>query len=597
MSESVMSDQSTIKVDSPHWGIFEPDMIDVSNEEYEWIQYKELNVTNTVGLTRYELETRDKEAYILPHDGYLEIETKIVQADGTAIPATDKIAFQNCLLSLMKDADYYIEDQLIEHLDNPGQAYLMKNISDFSKQHETIASNEGFYLDTFDKATLQYCNLRFFDNTGARAGYELYFAMNATPDMAATVAAAADTWQAGDAVVPRVEISPGVFKDVILYSNASFHSAVPAVGTVRPVTIEANGLLTLTDLGANNDFIRAFIDDGTEITFLGGDVVIRPQQNGAAGAPRPIDALTAAGAAVAANTLITGYIQSKPDLFNVGFSKRKARTAQSKVDYAWIPLKNIFQFARHYQKCSRGLRHKLIFNRNSDQQALFKFGNHADRTFQITGISMWIPRLKGSLEVVKKLENKLVSGASVDVNFTDLTWWKTTTTQTGGSDKAVNLATTSKRPVRVWVAFQYASRYDGGQQTNKRVFDNLQISQIEVRLNGRKYPTMAYRFPNPTTTLEGYNRVYAMLMNAGYKMKDHDEGSLLDLETFYKLYNIFYFDLTAQEEGLFDSVKYSELEVRWSNPANVAPYYMICLYESERKLKMSGLNGSLAIAL
>lgn len=50
-----------------------------------------------------------------------------------------------------------------------------------------------------------------------------------------------------------------------------------------------------------------------------------------------------------------------------------------------------------------------------------------------------------------------------------------------------------------------------------------------------------------------------MFMNAGNKMKDHDEGSLLDLETFYKLYNIFYFDLTAQEEGLFDSVKYSEL--------------------------------------
>ena len=70
-----------------------------------------------------------------------------------------------------------------------------------------------------------------------------------------------------------------------------------------------------------------------------------------------------------------------------------------------------------------------------------------------------------------------------------------------------------------------------------------------------------------------------------------DDSSLIDVNTFASLYPIFYFDLTAQDEDLYKSVKYAELEVRWSNQAQtVAPtrYYLWAIYESERVIKFEG---------
>lgn len=108
----MQNDETTLSnIVSPHWGVFDADLMDLSNIEYEYVNYKELNVSNLVGKDRYDVETRDRDSYILPHDGYLEVEYKIIQADGvTALPATDKIALQNCALSLFKDAEYMIED-------------------------------------------------------------------------------------------------------------------------------------------------------------------------------------------------------------------------------------------------------------------------------------------------------------------------------------------------------------------------------------------------------------------------------------------------------------------------------------------------------
>lgn len=478
--------------------------------------------------------------------------------------------------------------QRVEYVSDPGLTYTIKNISDFSKQHEGIASNEGFYLDTNDTPTMQNCNLQFFNNTGARAGYELFFVVTLL-EVTATVATSATTWVAGDSVVPRIRLRDGTYKDVTFRTNAAFASANMLTGVARALTIEANGKLGI-DAGADNVFIRAFTSEGIEVILMSNNVQVEFAKN-SANAAAPIDG---GNTALVNGSTVTGLALIQ-DAYNKGFEARQRRTELSTVDYVWIPFKNIFQFCRHYRKVSRGLRHRIVLNRNSDSLTLLKHGSQVtDRVFQITNLSAWIPRLQPSLEVLKGLEAQLSSNTVVDVNFTDLTLYRSGQTFTNGSNNALQLATTSKRPIRVYVAFQNAARVNGGQVTNKRVFDNIQLREIEVRLNGRKYPLYAYKFPNPTTTYEGFNRAYAMLMNASYKMKDHDEGSLLDLETFYNLYQIYYFDLTAQNDDLFKSVSYAELEIRWSN-VNIDNYYVYCLYESERKLKFQGLNGSLVL--
>ena len=97
-----------------------------------------------------------------------------------------------------------------------------------------------------------------------------------------------------------------------------------------------------------------------------------------------------------------------------------------------------------------------------------------------------------------------------------------------------------------------------------------------------------------------YNRVYQAFITSGHKHMDGHDSSLIDLTTFASLYSIFYFDLTCQEEDLYKSVKYAEMEVRWSNQAmSVAPngYYLWTIYESERVLKFRGIQGSMAVEL
>ena len=53
------------------------------------------------------------------------------------------------------------------------------------------------------------------------------------------------------------------------------------------------------------------------------------------------------------------------------------------------------------------------------------------------------------------IESKLVSNDLYTVNFTDLNCWRTPQVQLGpATNAAIQLSTTTKKPIRVWVAFQ-----------------------------------------------------------------------------------------------------------------------------------------------
>ena len=190
--------------------------------------------------------------------------------------------------------------------------------------------------------------------------------------------------------------------------------------------------------------------------------------------------------------------------------------------FVWIPLKNMFLFCRSYDKVSRGLRHKLVLNRQDDSQMLYRFGG-ADRAVAITYISCWIPRLKPNLDTLKMLEGKLASNDLYTVNFTDLTVWRLNTLQTGhASNSAIQLATTTKKPIRMWVVFQRAERVNPTQVWNKRVFDNVNTTNIQCRLNGRQYPLYEYKIgPN----FIEYNRVYQAFLSSGHKHMDGHDSS------------------------------------------------------------------------
>ena len=572
---------------NPVWEIFEPELIDNSVVEKEWVEYREINVTNVSGLTKYEIETRDKDSFILPHEGYLEVRYYVSQnaAGGQAnnIPVTDVVGLQNNSLSLFKNIEYLIEDQRIEYCDDPAVGHTIKNLADFSKQHgESIASNQQFYLDTKESPSTIFENVRFFINTAPRVGLEIMFNVNAANSLVPTSIASDTTWQNGDAVVASVNDIPIIFR-----TGAGLQ--------VRTLIMNA-GLLSLTINGASaaNDPVSAYVTGfpNRVVQFMANGVAVAPLQNGGNAAIVPID-----GAGNNGDRFYANVIMDMESSYNVGFSKRQKAAASSNLITAWIPFKNMFLFARAYDKISRGLRHRLVLNKQVDSQMLFRSGG-VDRFVVVDYISAWIPRLKPSLETLKMLETKLISNDLYTVNFTDLTVWRTNNLLVGNaSNNAIQLTTTTKKPIRVWVAFQKAERIGNTQTMNKRVFDHLNTTAIQVRLNGKIFPLYEYKFID---NFINYNRAYTAFLNAGFKMNDYSDGSLIDMNTYKSLYPIFFFDLTAQEDDLYKANKYAELEVRWSNQAtDVAGngYHMWVVYEAERAIKFKGVAGSLALEL
>lgn len=595
---------------NPQWEIFEPDQMDLSTVEYEMVEYKDLNVQITDTNTRYEIETRDRDAFLKVHDGYLNVQCIGKQTDGTtALAATDVIAMQNGGQSLFKDCMYLLEDQQIEELRYPGVAWQMKNLADFSKQYgESIGSNEHFYLDTADSGVVmpfENNKVRFFNNTGVRAGVELFVSSDGTRILETRPTDPA-LWVAGDSVIARVQTQTGIY-NVSFYSAATYAGATTGAGVLRSLTIEANGYIHLSLGGGANDddYVRGFYTENAvvkNVTFFAGSQYIQLRRNGDGAAIRPIDFV---GIGDTIGESIIGKNQSLlPTSYNEGFYKRYLQMIKSAGNNAslnyinmWIPLKHLFMFCRAYNKVTRGLRHRFVFNKEDSNQILLRSAATPDRFLSIKNISVWIPRLKPSLSTLRSIESSLSSGAMNTFNFTDLTCWRSLNiTQSAGTQQSVLLSTTTKKIIRVWVAFQTAARVEGGQATNKRVFDNLGTTAIQVRLNGRIYPLYEYKFKYEENEWREYNRAYTAFMNSGYKMHDEVDGSLVTLETYKSLYPIFYFDLTCQEEDLYTSNKISELEIRYTNNS-AANYYMYVLYESERMLKFQGVNGSLAVQL
>ena len=350
-------------ITKPVWQIFTPEQIDLSTVEKEWVEYREINVTNLESLTKLEIETRDKDSFILPHEGYLEVRFKITQdAAGTVLAGPENVTIQNNALSLFRNIEYLIEDQRIEYLDEPGLAFTMKNISDFSKQYgESIASNQMFYLDSSDEPLISITSnqVRFFNTNAARVGVEIFFTQDANFKWVPTVAAAANIWQANDVIQPYLGYYGG--QPVNFYSYTA-GAANYNTRTLRQATLDAAGILTLAGTAAN-DVVVLGPPGSKFIIQSSGAAVTALTIN--AGTAQPVTTPNAAGALIDAYSLIPSE-----QIKNNGFNSRVNRTGAGRDTSVWIPFKDMFLFCRAYDKISRGLRHRIVINKQSDMQAL-----------------------------------------------------------------------------------------------------------------------------------------------------------------------------------------------------------------------------------
>jgi hypothetical protein len=133
---------------NPVWDIFEPTPEDNSISEYEWREYRDIDV-NVNNKIDYKIDVKDKDLYLLMDKAMLEVRFKLVKSDGSNFTANKGVALANSAFSLFEKAYYYIEDKQVNEIsDKLGLFHVMRSLIHMGKDYEqTIGSNQHFYLD------------------------------------------------------------------------------------------------------------------------------------------------------------------------------------------------------------------------------------------------------------------------------------------------------------------------------------------------------------------------------------------------------------------------------------------------------------------
>lgn len=137
---------------APHWHIFDAPMIDRSTTEYEYVEYqqRDANQMNLPDGGQYTIETRDMDAYLLPHKAVLEVRGRLVVAATNADYAAQEITLTNGGWSLFRSATYEMNNHTVEEINNYlPQASAITNLLAYSDDYgRSSATNMLWYKDT-----------------------------------------------------------------------------------------------------------------------------------------------------------------------------------------------------------------------------------------------------------------------------------------------------------------------------------------------------------------------------------------------------------------------------------------------------------------
>ena len=125
-------------------------LIDESIEEYKYHEYDPITGTNLNNDGGIRISSESQDIFAHPSESYVMFEGRLTNADNTAYDNADEVALtNNAIMQLFSRIEYDLSNQMIESLNNPGQATtmigLLKYPEYFSKSQ---GLNQLWYKDT-----------------------------------------------------------------------------------------------------------------------------------------------------------------------------------------------------------------------------------------------------------------------------------------------------------------------------------------------------------------------------------------------------------------------------------------------------------------
>ncbi len=592
--------------DTP-WNVFPPDKYyykDDSTESYEFAKYNERN-NNIIGLTEYQLTISDLDLPVLMSDAFIHARVQICtagteKADVPTPITTGEVALCNNGFNIFTRAQYHMNDNLVEDLNEVGVSTSVKNFIDYGKSYSESAHNE---LWIPDEGSSTHNSVVVYN---ADLSAVLTMDTNADNSIRVTRAAGEGTALANDQRVRFFlnDTDELIFKKIVPAGDESI--VVPILdGLVAGPPQTA--LVTFAGL-AQHHIYKIYAPDGTELQFKVAGLFAA---YGSAADPGHVDLVN--GVAAAEGQAVSISCPSYHPLYNKGFEKRRQRTLNpagtTKLVNLFLPIRKLFKCFEFNQNIFRGVKHHIVLYKNTNYKTVLMRDRAAGAAaIQIKELSLYVPILKASQEVGIKLDSQLNSGLE-----TILKWDQMRCYISGeyGSANGVaaesqwRITPTDRKVVRVFVVFQTINQYGSGSAQynnyNPMTFNHMNIERCHLKLNSYlQYPKEEFQSDFGT---DDWIRLYTQYLQISGKAFDYEGGGVpINYTDFKDKYPIFCFDCSKVSEGIWKNTTTIDIELKYKRSAELAPpdnvnYRIYAICEFEKEIKLQGVQNRLRVVL
>ena len=273
-------------------------------------------------------------------------------------------------------------------------------------------------------------------------------------------------------------------------------------------------------------------------------------------------------------------IRDAQDAFNNGFKIRRdyiitSPNTNGKFSFK-IPLKHFLGFCEDYKKILYGMQQKLTLTRTNDNNAIFRTGADEGEVY-LERIRWFMPHVIPSdayrLQLDKIIEKKekipvgyrmlQCDSSHVPATSTNFTW---------------RLGVKSSPDIPRFIIVGFQTDKNNSQAFNPAIFDNLNVRNIYVTLNAKRYPDTDY---DNDFTENHFSRLYgdaALFRKKFYNMDELVSNCGINPQEYKTIYPLFVFDVTKQSEKLKTSV--SDIHIKASfgnNPGNNTMAYAVII--------------------
>jgi hypothetical protein len=291
--------------------------------------------------------------------------------------------------------------------------------------------------------------------------------------------------------------------------------------------------------------------------------------------------------AIAAGAIAAGVVTpTENENYNQGFATRRGllMSAEPRGSFSFIiPFNHMFGFG-DYNKVIYNVKHSLTLTRNStDTLAIHRANGVADGKINLTNITWRVPYITVETQMKMNLRNIIESKQTIPVAFPARTCESIIVPETHNFSWRANVSSGIEKPRWIIVGFQTAKNRT--QEQNPAVFDNLNLTNAYVSLNGVRYPgnDTVNNFP-----LNDYSVLYEMFDNFKkefYGFNSFVGGTQVNFATFKTLFPIIVFDVRHQSEKIKTGVVDMKLNFTFNDvvPADTTMYSIII---SDRRFQL-----------